>query len=262
MNNEEKNRTPENAGAEENKVAASNEAGNSRKKLSGGVLAAIIAGVACVLVAVILLVVLLPGSNNNGQGSGDDNGGGVGDNTETKVTYTVTVVDQDGNPVKGALIYFTPKSGTAFPLPTEADGKASYTTDKEVTVSVFTLPANYEYDKMSVAQSPDSEGNLTVVVTKVELVPTDFFEIYVVDQNGDPVPGVKVQLCSDSICREILSTDESGKVSYTYDDSNVYHALLAGDASDLPEGYTADNLGVYYYFEDGSKVLTIEITKN
>lgn len=254
MNNEEKNITPENEGVEVNNAT---EQSGGKKGISGGLLAAIIGGVAVVILAVILLVVLLPGKNSGNTGDGGDGSGDI--QPETKVTYTVTVVDEDGNPVKGALIQFNPKSGTSFPLPTGADGKASYRTDKEMaSVEVFTVPAGYEYDKLNQKQTLDSEGKLTVTLTKKAVEGTNY-TIRVIDQEGNPVANVKVQICESQdggLClTPIKSTDENGVIVYTAKEAE-YKATI----NLLPEGY--EKVGdEYTYFENGATSITITVKK-
>lgn len=177
------------------------------------------------------------------------------DNTpkETKTTYTVTVVDQDGNAVKGVVIYFTPEGGVAFPLATDANGKTSpYKTDKKMTASVSTLPAGYEYANLDKEQSFDKDGNLTVTITK-SVVDEDYFTILVVDQDGNPISGVSVQMCAE-YCKMPITTGADGKASYAYEEGD-FHAQL----SELPEGYTVDDISAYYDFVDG--LATITLTK-
>ena len=89
MNNEEKNISAENEVVEEN----NNPAPVPTKKLSGGVIGAIIGGVAAVILIIVLIFALAPDNNSN---PGGEQGG---ENAVTKITYTVTVVDQDGNPI-------------------------------------------------------------------------------------------------------------------------------------------------------------------
>ncbi|MBQ8302096.1 MAG: Ig-like domain-containing protein [Clostridia bacterium] len=240
MNNEEKNISAENEAVEEN----NNPAPAPAKKLSGGVIGAIIGGVAVVIIAIILLVTLLPGNNSNP--GGEQSGG---ENAETKITYTVTVVDQDGNPIPGAKVAFAANGGTAIPFPTNAEGKATYKSDKTVTATVTEIPVGYEYDKLNVAQTLSSE-TLTVTITK--LAP---LVIKVVDKDGNPISGVTVQMCdSAGSCRIPITTGEDGTASYNYEEGD-FHAQLTV----VPDGYTVDDLSAYYDFVDG--VATIELTK-
>ena len=115
MNNEEKNLTPETSGVEENNQSAPTGQANEKKGLSKGLLAAIIGGAALVLVAIILLIVLLPGNNGANQGNGDGGEGNV--QPDTEVTYTVTVVDQNGNPVTAAIVNLHFESGKTLSSP-------------------------------------------------------------------------------------------------------------------------------------------------
>lgn len=174
-----------------------------------------------------------------------------GNNPPEKTTYTVTVVDGEGNPVPGVNLTFTPKGSTAIPFPTDSEGKASYKTDKELTVTVTEIPTGYSYDKLNVAQSFGADGTLTVTLTA--LAP---FVIKVVDQDGNLISGVKVQMCdSAGSCRMPRTTGEDGTVSYPYEEGDFHAQLTAG----APDGYTVDDPAEYYDFVDG--VATITLTK-
>ncbi len=247
MNNEEKNTDLIEDQAEEN-----NAAPEAPKKNNSGLITILITIVACVLVAVVLIVALLPKDSGNG---GEDGSGNVADG---KVTYTVNVVDQDGNPVKDVAIKFYPAGGIEFEQKTQADGKTSYTTDKDMQVALTAIPAGYEaYDKLNTKQNLEN-GNLTVTLTKTEVEAT-YYHVKVVDQNGDPVQGVAVQVCSATKCLTGDSkTDENGEASFQYTDSEDYHAAL-NSIFPLPEGYSVDDPDKEYAIVDG--VATIVLTK-
>ena len=172
---------------------------------------------------------------------------------DEKATYTVTVVDEDGNPVKGAMVNFTVKGGSVFPMPTDAEGKVSYTTDKQVTVSMLSVPDGYEYYELGQNLALDANGNATVTVQKAEVI-EDYFVILVVDQYGAPVEGVFVQMCTESSCMTPTTTDENGEASYSYADGEFKAKLTS-----VPEGYTVADPEAYYEFENGTA--TIVLTK-
>ena len=262
MNNEEKNLNPETEVMQENNGAAA-ESGNG-KKLSGGMLAAIIGGVALVIVAIILLVLLLPGSGNDNSGGNGDGTSDVDGDTQIKVTYSVTVVDQNGDPVKNAMINFYPNGGTSFFYLTDKDGKTEgYRTDKQVTASVGTVPDGYEYDKIGQKLSFDENGTLAITVTKLVEQGTEY-RIRIVDQNGNPVVGAKIQICvpygSCAILENVVA-DENGEVLNTIKEVEGYQAQITS----LPDGYTDSTLGQYQPFEgnsDSGYTVVIEVVKN
>lgn len=176
-----------------------------------------------------------------------------GEKPDSKVAYTVTAVDQDGNPIKGVKVTFSPKGGTEIPFTTDEQGSATYKTDKAVTATVTSVPAGYEYDKLDEEQSFDKDGKLVITVS--ELAP---FVILVIDQNDNPVPGVKVQICNDKTCLMAKTTDAEGKGYYDYREG-TFRAQLSGGLEALPEGYTSENPTQYYDFVNG--VATIKVTK-
>ena len=188
---------------------------------------------------------------DNGNGNQNDNGNTGGGSTDEKVTYTVIAVDEDGNPVKDVEITFSPKGGIPIPYKTDAEGKRTYNTAKELSIIVTDLPEGYDYDKLGSAQSFGEDNTITIVLTKVEQ--GDPFIIKVVDQNGNPVEGVWVQMCAE-ICKLPVQTGADGCASYPYEEGE-FRAQL----NDLPDGYTVDDIKAYHDFVDG--VATITITK-
>lgn len=257
MNNEEKNLPTENNGAEDNNLAATNERA-AEKKSSGALLLAIIGGAVAVIVAIILLIVLLPGNNGNDQGdAGNDNGGSTG-SVDTKTTYTVTVIDQHGDGVEGAMVYFYPEGGIDFPKPTSANGKVDYKTDKNIEISLLDLPEGYDYDNLGTKQSFGEDAEITITVTKLE-VETVEYVIKVVDNLGNSIAGVKVQMCNkdSGLCLKGGQTDENGEFVYNTEEANYGAQLSNGE---VPEGYSVDEPLAYYSFTDG--VATIVLTKN
>ncbi len=82
------------------------------------------------------------------------------------------------------------------------------------------------------------------------------YKVTVVDQNGDAVKGVEVQMCDDAGCKLPAPTAEDGTVTFTYAESN-YHITLVT----IPEGYTGDTAAQYDFPADSNE-LTVTITKN
>ena len=180
------------------------------------------------------------------------------DNTQDtgngKTKYTVTVVDEDGNPVEGVEITFHFESGTDMPFDTDENGQVSQNLSSKVKASVTDLPKGYTYDKMEEEQSFDANGKLTITIAKEEEKAP--LVILVVDQYGNPIQGIDVQACdSEGACRIPTTTDAEGKGYYSYEDTEL-HAKLS---SKLPEGYSVADPDQYYDFVGG--VATIVITK-
>lgn len=60
------------------------------------------------------------------------------------VTYTVTVVDEDGNPIAGAMVQIC--MDTCYPGVTGADGSVQFSVaEADYKVSFLSLPAGYTY---------------------------------------------------------------------------------------------------------------------
>ena len=203
-----------------------------------------------ILVLVMMLSIVACGGKDK---TPDTNDGEQQSTTDTKVTYVVTVVDTDGKAVEGAVVSFTTKGGSPIPFPTDSEGKASYRTAKELTAAVTAVPSGYEYAKLNQKIDIDKDGKATITLTKkAEEAP---YVIKVVDQSGNAVEGVKVQMCDDAgLCLIPTATNEEGIANYKYQEGN-FHVLI----NTLVDGYTVDDMSVYYYFT--GREVTITITK-
>ena len=97
MNNEEKN-------IEEQGTAPESTNTSWWSKLATGVKAGIIAAAALVVIIPIVLILALGGKGNAGDGGNGDNGGNNGGSSE--ISYSVTVKDNEGKPIEGAVVSF------------------------------------------------------------------------------------------------------------------------------------------------------------
>ena len=200
---------------------------------------------ALVLSVVMLLTMSLSlvacGNKNNPDDNKDES-------KDEKVVYTVTVVDDEGNAIKGVKVTFIPKGATEMPFSTDAEGKASHKTDKELTVKITSVPSGYEYSDLNKALSFDKDGNLKVTLKK--LAP---FVIKVVDEQGNAVSGVKVQMCDEAgSCRMPRTTDANGEATYPYEEGS-FHAQLTV----VPDGYSVEDPAKYYDFENGVATISL-----
>ena len=85
---------------------------------------------------------------------------------------------------------------------------------------------------------------------------TPKFEVTVVDQNGDAVSGIWVQLCNESCLPKV--TDENGVAIFDAEITDGYKLSVMT----CPEGYETEYVGTnYIYLEEGITDYTFEITK-
>ena len=86
-------------------------------------------------------------------------------------------------------------------------------------------------------------------------VPTEEESIYtvtVLDDHGAPIAGAMLQLCKD-VC-VLGTTDAEGVAKFPVPEDNYKVAFVM-----LPAGYDYADKNETFYFEDGSKVLTITL---
>ena len=85
----------------------------------------------------------------------------------TKVTYTVTVKDQDGNPVEGAAVQMCDDKGCKMPSATDANGVVTFTYDpSNYHITVVECPDGYTCDPEQAFYFEGEATELTVTVTK------------------------------------------------------------------------------------------------
>lgn len=82
-----------------------------------------------------------------------------------KVTYTVTVVDEGGNPVAGAMVQLCLEA--CIPGVTNAEGKATYNVEEaDYKVSFVSMPAGYTSDETEF-HFEDGKYELTITLKAV-----------------------------------------------------------------------------------------------
>ena len=85
----------------------------------------------------------------------------------TKVTYTVTVKDQNGNPVEGAAVQMCDDKGCKMPAATNAEGVVTFTYDpSNYHITIVECPAGYTCDPEQAFYFEGEATELTVEITK------------------------------------------------------------------------------------------------
>ena len=105
----------------------------------------------------------------------------------------------------------------------------------------------------------------TQPTTQPTTAPTDpktpSHSVTVVDQDGNPVAGIYVQLCDDGNCYFPVQTNESGVAEFFLENLNGPAKVKTISL----EGYEADTTGTdaegYIKFPDGSTSVTLKIIK-
>ena len=83
------------------------------------------------------------------------------------VTYTVTVKDQNGNPVEGAAVQMCDDKGCKMPAATNAEGVVTFTYDpSNYHVTIVECPEGYTADPEQAFYFEGEATELTVEITK------------------------------------------------------------------------------------------------
>lgn len=85
------------------------------------------------------------------------------------VTYTVTVTDEGGNPVAGAMIQLCQGEMCLLPAATDAEGVVSFTVEEEAAYEAkfLSLPAGYDYATEEQVFPFNGTTELTIVLKAV-----------------------------------------------------------------------------------------------
>lgn len=156
----------------------------------------------------------------------EDGGTGVIDG---KAGYSVTVVDQNGNPVPGAWVRIT-AIGESTMLATDEEGKINVRLRENAYVLELTVPAGYVADTTSYLWSPAIKDLYILVSTSVT------YTVQVQTQYGEPQENVMVQVYSDAAREKLLyaiTTDSNGLMSFSGKSGASYYLTLSGVDSAL-----------------------------
>lgn len=99
----------------------------------------------------------------------------------------------------------------------------------------------------SIATNP-TEGNTEPTIPEGMAV----YTVKVVDEEGNPVVGAMVQVCTDESCLVPAKTDDAGVATFGPAAEGAYHANFLPS---VPAGYEAD--AEVFYFAEGETELTI-----
>ena len=220
----------------------------------------------CCLLLTVLSLTACKGGDDDTDGDKTDNNGTDNNNNNEQTgnkTYTVTIVDGDNNPVEGVRLVIT--DGKTFPTVTTGyEGKASTELPEgSISVMIAGVPDGYvKPEKVSGSYHgvfASGKTELTIEIGK-EVSNTVAYTVKVVDQNGDAVEGIQVQLCYDGICLIAVSTDENGEMSKELAPGKTVDVKLYElDGYTLP---TADDHGYHAVIAEGDTEITVVVTKN
>ncbi len=128
----------------------------------------------------------------------DDCGETLSQATPTE-TYTVTLLDDDFNPVEGASIQIRVNGANKEVKVTDANGKVTFdviTGAVLVQAGIIDVPA--EYSVKDGFELVGFEGNKELRI--VGVIKNETYTVKVVDQDGNAVEGVQLQLCFGETC--------------------------------------------------------------
>ncbi len=208
-------------------------------------------------------VIALNSCNNGNTGDNGDNGNIPEAPTKNDNLYTVNIVDQDNNPVSGVSVIFDPGFATKT---SDANGKITIETENQgLKFMITTVPDGYTKPAAVEAQYHGVFGDkkeLTVTVTKKTEVKVTY-SVKVIDQNGNAVDGVLIQLCPNGVClSDSFVTASNGTITKDMEPNLPVDVKLVT----VPDGYTKpeaiDANGYHAKIAAGETEVTVVITRN
>ncbi len=179
-------------------------------------------------------------------------------NTTGTYTYQIHVHDQYVNPVAGVEIayqlpdgtisyYTSDENGDIFMELTEAD-------PTKVTVWLHQAPEGYEIPDSSKRYTFDPYSRVMPVV--VYLTKSTQVTIKVVDENGEPMPGVILAIRNGNIPSEEthVATGPNGTVNLAVDPMTYYEVWIYV----IPNGYSSDTPPQYINAESGEVIFVLQ----
>ena len=152
--------------------------------------------------------------------TGDTGDDGTGAQTSEKVIYTITVVDEAGVAVKGAVVKLFQEGGEAFERTTNGEGRTVASLVGASKVQLVSVPEGYFMS--------DSQINTQIALTgkaHTITVANATYKFTVKDTNGSIYPGAEISLYAYS-GGEVDTT--SAVATATTNASGVAYAYLAG----------------------------------
>ena len=159
-------------------------------------------------------------------------GGGVINDGRTG--YSVTVLDQAGNPVPGVKIHLSAGTQSAI-LTTDENGTIGIRLKADAYLLELTAPSGYVADTTSFLWSP-AKTHL-----EIRLVSTGAFRVHLQKKDGTPISGVPVRVYSDAALEKlqyVISSDANGALTFVGRADTQYYLVLTGvDSGLLVEDY-------------------------
>ena len=172
-----------------------------------------------------------------------------------KTTYTISVVDKSGAPVKDAVCYVSIDGVAKEEKTTDSTGKAVWEVEAGKVATVTLKSVTAQYKKGSANSTTDVLLNSGATSYTFEVTKLLAFTLKLVDESGNAVVGANVQICygESGTCYKPANTDEYGEYT-VYLDTDV---LVKAKINSVPTGYTNPTGEDYTYFESGSYELEI-----
>ena len=187
-------------------------------------------------------------------GTGNNPGGEQGGENEKGIDYTVTLQDIFGNPVEGITLKLTYDGNSTEVLTSDAEGKVTKKIDtfEDVIVEFVDLKGYGNLTK--------NQRNLNGETEKTLTLPTKA-TVTVVDEAGNPIAGVLVQICH-SVCLTPAATNAEGKLVVSITSTDAVKASIVS----VPEGYKIpeaigeyQGIDIHAYFTEGVYEITVVI---
>ena len=177
------------------------------------------------------------------------------------VNYDVTVTDEDGNAIEGAVVVIESKFDPSDEVTTTANGKAALKLEFDEDPGFFkayavvkSVPDGYDIPDRVLIE----DGKATVIVEE-SILPTNF-TVKLIGPDGSAVKlaGVKVQICQ-STCLEAGMTDANGELKQSFVPEEAVFMIKLPNLEELGYTYVSPLTDGYVVFEPNETVFEITV---
>ena len=196
--------------------------------------------------------------DNDSNGKCDTCGADVGgDANDDKTEYSVIVMDVNNRAIPDVVLTLSTRNYTSSQITTNSDGKATASLKAVgyVKANIISVPEGYLVSTTEMQFEDDKTTLVISLAADTRVAHT----ITLVDNNGNAISGVLVQICEGGVCQTPVTTDANGKAVIRFNPSGEE---LKARVLNLPTGYErpgdVDDEG-YIHVSAGTTEITLTL---
>ena len=196
--------------------------------------------------------------DNDSNGKCDTCGTDVGGNGDDgKTEYSVIVMDANNQAIPGVVLTLSTRNYTSAQITTNSEGKATASLKAVgyVKANIVSVPEGYLVSTTEMQFEDDKTTLVISLAADTRVAHT----ITLVDNNGNAISGVLVQICEGGVCQTPVTTDANGKAVIRFNPSGEE---LKARVLSVPTGYVRpDDVDAdgYIHVSAGTTAITLTL---